>query len=110
MGFAPVAGDMSALQERELKQQGAIEAAEQNVVDPEDVEKHMVEQSKNAGIPAFKFDPDATPEQKRAQAQAVSHYSLLPKCRSAGPTGRHCRHQQCLAVDVLKLLLAHGTC
>lgn len=70
---------MSALQERELKQEGAIEAAEENMISADDAEKEMVEQSRNAGIPAFKFDPDATPEQKRAQAQAVSFSPLSLK-------------------------------
>lgn len=69
---------MTALQERELKQQGAIEAAEENLVSPEQAEKQMVEEAKNAGIPAFTFDPDATPEQKRAQARAVSYPLLRP--------------------------------
>jgi hypothetical protein len=69
---------MSALQERELKQQGAIEAAEEDIVTSEAAEKEIVKESKDAGIPAFAFDPDATPEQKRAQAQAVSHFLLRP--------------------------------
>lgn len=69
---------MTALQERELKQQGAIEAAEENLVSPEQAEKQMVEEAKNAGIPAFTFDPDATPEQKRAQARAVSYPLFAP--------------------------------
>ncbi|EFY84701.1 membrane bound C2 domain protein (vp115), putative [Metarhizium acridum CQMa 102] len=75
---------MSALQERELKQQGAIEAAEENLVAPEQAEKQMVEEAKNAGIPAFTFDPDATPEQKRAQAQAAIPPELQ---RSRRPKG-----------------------
>lgn len=71
---------MSALEERELKQQGAIEAAQdpESMVSADDAQRRMVEESKNAGIPAFTFDPDATPEQKRAQAQAVScRFGLL---------------------------------
>ena len=36
------------------------------------VEKEIVEQSKKAGVPAFEFNPHATPEQKAAQARAVS--------------------------------------
>lgn len=35
-------------------------------------EKEIVNQSKIAGVTAFEFDPDATPEQKAAQARAVS--------------------------------------
>ena len=58
----------------ELKQQGVIEAAADpnSKITAEDAEKSIVERSRNAGIPAFQFDPDATPEQKRAQARAVS--------------------------------------
>lgn len=69
-----------ASEAQELKQQGAIEAAQnpESSVTAEDAQQQMVEQSKNAGIPAFKFDPDASPEEKRAQAQAVS----LPRLSS----------------------------
>ncbi|KIE00046.1 transmembrane protein, partial [Metarhizium majus ARSEF 297] len=75
---------MTALQERELKQQGAIEAAEENLVSPEQAEKQMVEEAKNAGIPAFTFDPDATPEQKRAQARAAIPPELQRRRRPKG--------------------------
>ncbi|KAB5580164.1 C2 domain-containing protein [Coniochaeta sp. 2T2.1] len=57
----------------ELKTQGVIEAAE----DPNssatsmDAQKKIVEESKNAGIQAFAFDPNATAEQKKAQVQAA---------------------------------------
>lgn len=69
-----VAGNMSASEAQELKQQGAIEAARnpESSVTADDAQRQMVEQSKNAGVAAFTFDPDATPEQKRAQARAVS--------------------------------------
>lgn len=58
----------------ELKQQGAIEAAgnPDSSVDADDAQKKMVEESKNAGVAAFTFDPDASPEEKRRQAKAVS--------------------------------------
>jgi len=61
----------------ELKQQGAIEAA----ADPEssvtaaDAQKKIVDESKKAGVPAFTFDPNATLEEKRAQARAVRRCS-----------------------------------
>lgn len=62
-----------ASQAAELKAQGAIEAAEmsnsQAAVDA--AEKAIVEQSKNAGVAAFQFDPDASPEEKRRQTRAV---------------------------------------
>ena len=61
----------------ELKTQGAEEAAQDHdsKVTPEDAEKVIVNESKKAGTAAFQFDPDATPEEKAAQARAVG--SLL---------------------------------
>ena len=58
----------------ELKSQGAAMAARDpnNKVSPEDAEGVMMEESKKAGIPAFEFDPDASPEEKAAQARSVS--------------------------------------
>lgn len=62
----------------ELKQQGAVEVAQQAAQDaksqvrPETVEKVLVEESKKAGAPAFQFDPNAPPEEKAAAAKAVS--------------------------------------
>lgn len=58
----------------ELKQQGAIEAAQdpESSVTAEDAEKKIVEESRKAGVVAFNFDPDASPEEKKAQARAVS--------------------------------------
>lgn len=60
-------------QAAELKAQGVIEAAEDpnSSVTAGDAQKKIVEESNNAGIQAFTFDPDATPEQKRAQIKAV---------------------------------------
>lgn len=57
----------------ELKQQGAIEAARDSSsnVTAEDAERKIVEDSREAGVTAFTFDPDASPEEKRAQARAV---------------------------------------
>lgn len=57
----------------ELKTQGVIEAAEDpdSSVTSGDAQKKIVEESKNAGIPAFSFDPHASPEQKKAQVKAV---------------------------------------
>lgn len=37
-----------------------------------DAEQVMAEESKKAGIAAFQFDPDASPEDKAAQARSVS--------------------------------------
>ena len=43
-----------------------------NRVTAEDAEGVMAEESKKAGIPAFRFDPNASPEEKAAQARSVS--------------------------------------
>lgn len=69
--------------EAELKQQGAIEAARnpESSVSADDAQKKMLEESKAAGVAAFTFDPDASPEQKRAQAREVS-----PKVQCPPPT------------------------
>lgn len=65
---------------KELKQQGAIEAAEDgnNQVTAQEAEKVMVDESKKGGAVAFQFDPDATPDEKAAQAEAVT--MLLSFC------------------------------
>ncbi|KAI1307734.1 C2 domain-containing protein [Xylaria venustula] len=62
----------TAQQASELKQQGAIDAARDpaSSVTADDAQKKLVEESKNAGVAAFTFDPDASPEAKRAQAKA----------------------------------------
>lgn len=62
----------------ELKQQGAIEAAQNpnSSVTAQDAEKKMVEESKNAGVAAYSFDPNASPEEKRRQVRSVSLSSL----------------------------------
>lgn len=58
----------------ELKQQGAIEAARdpESSVTADDAQRKMLEESKAAGLTAFTFDPDASPEEKKAQAKAVN--------------------------------------
>jgi hypothetical protein len=57
----------------ELKTQGVIEAADDpnSSVTSGDAQKKIVEESKNAGIQAFTFDPHASAEQKKAQVKAV---------------------------------------
>ncbi|KAK4129332.1 tricalbin [Parathielavia appendiculata] len=57
----------------ELKQQGAIEASRNpnSNVTAEDAERKIVEDSRQAGVTAFTFDPNASPEEKRAQARAA---------------------------------------
>ena len=63
----------TAREAEELKQQGVVEAAanpETNVT-ADDAQRTIVQASRNAGVAAFTFDPDASPEQKKAQAKAV---------------------------------------
>ena len=64
---------------KEYKQQGAVEAAqnEDNPVNAEDAERVMIEESKKGGAAAFQFDPDASPEDKAAQAAAVSTIAII---------------------------------
>jgi len=58
----------------ELKQQGAIAAARDlnSTVTATDAERTLVEQTKAAGGVAFNFNPNASPEEKAAEARAVS--------------------------------------
>ena len=57
----------------ELKSQGAAEAARDpnSNVTAEDAERVMMNESKKAGAATLQFDPNASPEEKRAQAAAV---------------------------------------
>ena len=68
----------TAGREAELKTQGALEASRDpnSSVGARDAEDAMMDQAKAAGAPAFEFDPDATPEQKKAQMKAVRYASL----------------------------------
>ncbi|KZF24395.1 membrane bound c2 domain-containing protein [Xylona heveae TC161] len=56
----------------ELKQQGVAEAARDpdTNVTSEDAEKAIVNETRKAGGAAYQFDPDASPEEKAAQAQS----------------------------------------
>ncbi|CAG8954387.1 hypothetical protein HYFRA_00006014 [Hymenoscyphus fraxineus] len=56
----------------ELKTQGVIEAAQDpnSFTTAGDAQRKMVAESKKAGVAAFNFDPDASSEQKAAQARA----------------------------------------
>lgn len=62
-----------ATQAAELKQQGAVEAARDNnsSVTADDAQNMIVKESKKAGVEAYTFNPDASPEEKAAQARAV---------------------------------------
>lgn len=68
-----MASDKSA---SELRQQGAIQTGQEaNQTDPEiqpeAVEKVLVNETEKAGAHAYQFDPDASPEEKAAAAEAV---------------------------------------
>lgn len=58
----------------ELKTQGVIEAAQDHnsKVSAADAQERIVHESKKAGAVALTFDPNASPEEKAAQARAVS--------------------------------------
>jgi hypothetical protein len=64
----------TAAVEAELKQQGALEAARDpnSSVTAADAQAKIELESKKAGVQAFTFDPDASPEEKAAQARSVS--------------------------------------
>lgn len=68
----------------EQKEQQAIDAAEsafQNTqagTSPDKVEQQLVDETRKAGLPAYQFDPDASPEEKAAEAEAVRlNYPLI---------------------------------
>lgn len=70
----------TAQEANELKQQGAVEAAQnpESSVSAEDAERKIVEESKKVGIPAFSFDPNATLAEKRAKVKAATVCFSLP--------------------------------
>lgn len=79
----------TAAAEAELKQQGAIEAARDpnSSVTAADAQAKIEEESKKAGVQAFSFDPDASPEEKAAQARSVSCSRQAWRWSSANLTG-----------------------
>lgn len=64
---------MATQSAQELKQQGAIEAAQDpnSSVTAENAEKKIVDESQQLGITAFTFDPNASAAEKAAQAREV---------------------------------------
>ncbi|KAL6714018.1 Tricalbin-2 [Lecanora helva] len=78
---------MSNLHSRagELKSEGATQAAQDpdSKVSAQDAENVMTAESKKAGVAAFQFDPDASPEDKAAQARSHVppgfHHEKKPK-------------------------------
>lgn len=67
-----------ARQVNELKQKGAVEAAQdpESNVTAEDAQKSMVNETKKAGGAAYEFDPNASPEEKAAQIRSVNAETL----------------------------------
>lgn len=61
----------------ELKSQGAAEAARDldSEVTSQDAQHVMAAESKKAGVEAFEFDPNASPEAKAAQARSVCFHT-----------------------------------
>ncbi|KAL6252855.1 Tricalbin-2 [Rhinocladiella similis] len=64
----------------ELKSQGAIEAAQDpnSSVTGKEAEKILVAESKEAGATALRFDPNASPEEKAAQARSQQNPTKRP--------------------------------
>lgn len=64
----------------ESKQQGAIDAARdpRSKVTAQDAERAMVDQTRAAGGAAFHFNPKASPEEKAAEARAMSSAFSTP--------------------------------
>lgn len=65
---------MASISASELKIQGVIEAARdpKTNVTAQDAEHAIMQESRKAGAAAYQFNPNASPEEKAAQAKAVS--------------------------------------
>ncbi|KAL1630040.1 Tricalbin-2 [Diplodia seriata] len=83
---------MASRQDAELKQQGAIEAAQDpnTNVSPEDAEQKMLDEGRKAGGAgaALAFNPDASPADKAAQARSddgtIAQYDLPEPSKAGG--------------------------
>ncbi|SMR43530.1 unnamed protein product [Zymoseptoria tritici ST99CH_3D1] len=75
----------TAKAEHELKAQGVVEAAQDpnTSVTSDDAQKAMVDQARAGGAAAFTFNPDASPEEKAAQAQEQTGPRLHRKHQTA---------------------------
>lgn len=71
---------MSHLSSRvaELKSQGVVDAAQDpnSKVSAQDAEQAMVTETMKVGGAAYQFDPNASPEEKAAQARSVSRWKF----------------------------------
>ncbi|KAL4897475.1 C2 domain-containing protein [Aspergillus ambiguus] len=72
----------------ELRQEGALETAQEAAQQPSQdaaqaAEKVLVDETRKAGMPAYQFDPDASPEEKAAIAESRVppgfHHDKKPK-------------------------------
>lgn len=82
----------SAVAEKtELKEAGIVEAASelsqdpQSKVNPEIIERTLVDETRKLGVPAYQFDPDASPEDKaaaavRTQSRSTSQENSICTC------------------------------
>ena len=57
----------------EAKQEGAVRAAQDpnSSVTSDDAQTTLLDETKKAGAPVYQFNPDASPEEKAAQARSV---------------------------------------
>ncbi|KAJ5806811.1 Tricalbin [Penicillium riverlandense] len=64
----------AAAENTEMKEEGVIETAQelqqdpQSKVNPDTVEEKLVDETRKAGVPAYQFDPNASPEDKAEAA------------------------------------------
>lgn len=75
---------MTSRDASELKQQGALEAAQDpdSKVTAQAAENTVLEEARKGGSAAFQFNPDASPEEKAAQLKSVSfspRHCLFPR-------------------------------
>lgn len=74
------------------EQQGAVEAVHQMASDPqsailpEAAEKVLVEEARKAGAAAYRFDPNASPEEKAAAVKSSRPANILPEKKPKGVT------------------------
>lgn len=69
---------------QELKAQGAVEAAQEGAVSPEQAGKAIMNQAREGGAAAFEFDADMSPEEKAAAAREVG-FQYLHMCERTSP-------------------------
>lgn len=73
-------------EKNELKIEGVVESAQDpdTSTTADDAQQKILEESRRAGVAAFTFDPDASLEEKKRQARAVSPglSQLLPTSKT----------------------------